>query len=222
MWMTCTNKSYDFAYTRDHTGTKRPLSSRDIRGGTAARRLLGRRCFPRKRCERLKPARTSTPSSRHSFCMCMSPEETVSKLKRGRPAHPRAGLEADPLVGNRAQKGPGVGIENHRVLPHLRHPARVGQAIAVCGLSAYFNENERPIAARWPVGLFKNGRRHKPIACPTSSSKLASPPPFAYDGRIVIQSRIAAATASGCSIVDICPLSGIIASLLPGIADAIC
>src|SRR6516225_9405036 len=22
MWMTCTNKSYDFAYTRDHTGTK--------------------------------------------------------------------------------------------------------------------------------------------------------------------------------------------------------
>jgi catechol 2,3-dioxygenase len=22
MWMTCTNKSYDFAYTKDHTGTK--------------------------------------------------------------------------------------------------------------------------------------------------------------------------------------------------------
>jgi catechol 2,3-dioxygenase len=22
MWMTCTNKSYDFAYTRDHTGVK--------------------------------------------------------------------------------------------------------------------------------------------------------------------------------------------------------
>ena len=22
MWMTCTNKSYDFAYTRDHTATK--------------------------------------------------------------------------------------------------------------------------------------------------------------------------------------------------------
>ena len=31
MWMTCTNKSYDFAYSRDHSGTKGRLPSPDLR-----------------------------------------------------------------------------------------------------------------------------------------------------------------------------------------------
>jgi catechol 2,3-dioxygenase len=72
IWMTCTNKSYDFAYTGACTTSPMPST-------------VGKRsCLPRisvwKMAFTLKPVLTSTQSSRPSSCMCTNLEATALRL----------------------------------------------------------------------------------------------------------------------------------------------
>ena len=78
IWLTATNKSYDFAYTRD-----RPARAA-VSITSPTRSIRARRCCSppisssRTACSS-RPARTSTPSSKPSFSMSMSPAATASK-----------------------------------------------------------------------------------------------------------------------------------------------
>ena len=78
MWMTMSNKSYDFAYTRDHYGkagrfhhVTYALDSRED--------ILRAADIFLETASTSRPARTSTPSSRPSFCTSTNPAETASK-----------------------------------------------------------------------------------------------------------------------------------------------
>ena len=63
MWMTCTNKSYDFAYSRDHTGVRGSFPSHHIRGQQPRRGADRRGPLPRKwRLHRDRPAQTRHPA----------------------------------------------------------------------------------------------------------------------------------------------------------------
>jgi len=49
MWFTVSNKSYDFAYTRDHTGTRGRFHHVTYAVDCRERRAARRRYFPRER-----------------------------------------------------------------------------------------------------------------------------------------------------------------------------
>ena len=132
MWMTCTNKSYDFAYTRDHTGTRGPLPSHDLRGGLPRRRAARGRYFPRER----RLHRDRSAQARHPADLLPVRVRTGRKPRgdrqRGSAPDSGAGLEDHPLDGNRAQEGAGVGTEDHRVVPHVRHAAGGCETLTAC------------------------------------------------------------------------------------------
>ncbi len=70
IWMTVTNKSYDFAYTRDHTGARGPLPPRHLcaqfaRGGAARRR----RVPGKRRVHRDRPAQARGAADLLSLCL---------------------------------------------------------------------------------------------------------------------------------------------------------
>ena len=124
MWLTFTNKSYDFAYTLDHTHTKGrfhhvtyALDSREeiLR---AADIFLENGVF------------IETGPHKHAvqqtfFLYVYEPGgNRVEVANAGAQAGSCAGLEADPLDRRRTQEGPGVGTEDHRVVPYPRHAAR--------------------------------------------------------------------------------------------------
>ncbi len=125
MWMTATNKSYDFAYTRDHTvGPKGrfhhvtyALDSREdvLR---AADIFLENGVF------------IETGPHKHSiqqtfFLYVYEPGgNRVEVACAGARLVIGAGLETNRLDRDRAQEGPGLGIADHRVVSHPRHAAR--------------------------------------------------------------------------------------------------
>ena len=78
MWITFTNKSYDLAYSRDHTGTKGASITSHTRSIAAKRSCVPRMFFSRT-ASSSRRARTSTRSSRRSFSMSTSPVAIVSK-----------------------------------------------------------------------------------------------------------------------------------------------
>jgi len=120
MWMTATNKSYDFAYTRDHTATPGRLHHVTFALDSREDVLRAADIFCSSR-----PGRTSTPSSRPSSLRA-GRQPRRSRLRR-RAAGAGAGLETDPLNRSRAQEGPGLGLADHQVVPHPRHAAGAGR-----------------------------------------------------------------------------------------------
>ena len=131
MWMTCTNKSYDFAYTRDHTGTKGRFhhvtyARRQPRGSSARRRHL-----PRKRSlDRDRPAQARDPADLLPVRLRARRESRGGRQRRRAPDS-GAGLEAHPMDRGGAQEGSGLGAEDHRVVPHLRDASGRRQALNV-------------------------------------------------------------------------------------------
>ena len=102
LWMTATNKSYDFAYTRDHTGTKGRFHHVTYALELARGRAARRRYFPgERRVHRNGPAQARHPADLLSLCLRAGRQPGGSRL-RGRAAGAGTGLEADPLVGGRA------------------------------------------------------------------------------------------------------------------------
>ena len=78
MWMTMSNKSYDFAYSHDHSGT--PGRFHHVTYALDSREDVLRRLISSWRtASSSRPARTSTPSSRHSSSMSTSPAATGSR-----------------------------------------------------------------------------------------------------------------------------------------------
>ncbi len=128
MWMTATNKSYDFAYTRDAHRHQRPLPPRHLcarcaRGDTARRRHLP----GERRVHRDRPAQARHPADLLPLCLRAGRQPRRGCLRR-RATGAGAGLEADPLDRGRAQEGPGLGPADHQVVPHPRHAAGAGHS----------------------------------------------------------------------------------------------
>ena len=132
MWMTMSNKSYDFAYTRDHYGKPGPLPPRHLRarqprGNPARRRYLSRE----------RPCYIETGPHKHAiqqtfFLYVWEPGGNRVEVAN---AGARLILAPDwkPIVWTRggAQEGSGLGIEDDRVVSHPRHAA--GRSTAFSG-----------------------------------------------------------------------------------------
>jgi catechol 2,3-dioxygenase len=101
MWMTMSNKSYDFAYTRDHYGKKGRFHHVTYALDSREEILRAADIFLENGARR-QPRRSR---------------------QRRRPPHPCARLEADRLDRGRAQEGPGLGTEDDRVVSYPRHAA---------------------------------------------------------------------------------------------------
>jgi catechol 2,3-dioxygenase len=78
MWMTMSNKSYDFAYSRDHSGTPDDFIKSPTRS-TAGRMCCARPTSSWRTASISRPARTSTRSSRRFSSTSMSPAATASR-----------------------------------------------------------------------------------------------------------------------------------------------
>jgi catechol 2,3-dioxygenase len=125
MWMTMSNKSYDFAYSHDHFNVPGrfhhvtyALDSREdiLR---AADIFLENGVYietgPHKHAiQHVLPLRLRTRRQPRRSRQCR------------RPPHPRARLEADRVDRGGAPEGPGVGAEDDRVVSHARHAAGGG------------------------------------------------------------------------------------------------
>ena len=126
MWMTATNKSYDFAYTRDHTGTKGRFHhvtyALDAREDIlrAADIFLENGVF------------IETGPHKHAvqqtfFLYVYEPGGNRVEVAC---AGARLVLAPDwkPIrwTGSRTQEGPGLGPADHQVVPHPRHTAGAG------------------------------------------------------------------------------------------------
>ena len=79
MWMTVCNKSYDFAYSADHTKTRGRFHHVTYAVDSREDILRAADIFWKMAC-RLKRARTNTRFSRHFFCTCSSPLAIAWKL----------------------------------------------------------------------------------------------------------------------------------------------
>src|ERR1700693_4120559 len=69
-------------------------------------------------------ALTNSDSTRSPIVLAMPPRCAAFRDRQRRCApHSRPGLEASGLVAGRARQGPGLGLEDGGVVPHLRHAA---------------------------------------------------------------------------------------------------
>ena len=84
MWLTATNKSYDFAYTKEAHGVK-GASITSLMRSTAARMFFARPISFSKPASRSKPGRISTPCSKPFFFTSSSLAGTASRSPM--PAH---------------------------------------------------------------------------------------------------------------------------------------
>ena len=109
MWLTATNKSYDFAYTREaqrRAGSAAPrhLRARQPRGDPAGRRHLP----GSRRGDRERPAQARHPADLLPLCLRAGRQPRGAGACR-RAADPGAGLEDDHLDRGGAGEGPGLG-----------------------------------------------------------------------------------------------------------------
>ena len=130
MWMTCTNKSYDFAYTRDHTGTKGRFHHVTYAVNSREEVLLAADiCLENGVYIETGPHKHAIQQT--FFLYVYEPGgNRVEVANAGRAPDSCAGLEADPLDRSRTQEGPGLGTEDDRILPHVRHAAGREQAVS--------------------------------------------------------------------------------------------
>jgi len=116
MWMTMSNKSYDFAYTRDHYGKKGSLPPRHLPHSTAARKSCAQLTSSSKTASHREPSAQALRFQQTSSSMSTTRPATASKSPMPRPPHPGARLETDLVDRGRAQEGPGW-AEDDRVIP---------------------------------------------------------------------------------------------------------
>ena len=122
-WLTCTNKTYDIAFTKDNTGTRGPLPPRHLRRRQPRGHPARGRHLPReRRPHRDRAAQARGPADLLPLRLRARRQPRRDRQCR-RAADARAGLEADRLDRGRAEEGPGVGAQDHRDLPHPRHAA---------------------------------------------------------------------------------------------------
>ena len=123
MWMTMSNKSYDFAYTRDHYGKKGRFHHVTYAIDSREEILARSGCLSGTwRPYRDRAAQARDPADLLPLCLGARRQPRRGGQCR-RAADPRARLEADRVDRRGAQEGPGLGVEDHRVLPHPRHAA---------------------------------------------------------------------------------------------------
>jgi len=123
-WLHFASKSHDLVYTEDWTGHRGRLHH--IAFATDTREDI------------LRPADIcldhgvfiETGPHKHAiqqtfFLICLrAGREPDRAVQPGGPADLRAGLAGHHLDRGRAGERPGLGPEDHRLLPHARHPAR--------------------------------------------------------------------------------------------------
>ena len=129
-WFTVNNKSYDVAYTRDTAGghgrfhhityavdqREHVLEAADV--------FLENGVLHRDRSAQARHPADVLP------VRLRAGRQPGGGGQRRRPSHPGARQPDGDVDGDRAQKGPGLGPEDHRELPHARHAAAAGQALA--------------------------------------------------------------------------------------------
>jgi catechol 2,3-dioxygenase len=122
MWMTATNKSYDFAYTHDHTNTKGRFHHVTYALDSREEILRAADIFLENVCSS-RPVRISTRSSRRSFCMSMSRAVTGSKWPM--PARgsfsPRTGSRSRGRKRSAKRARPGACRRSRRSTATARH-----------------------------------------------------------------------------------------------------
>jgi catechol 2,3-dioxygenase len=122
MWLTCTNKSYDFAYTREAHGVKGRFHHITYALDSREDILRAADIFLENGARRDRAAQARGAAD-------LLPLRLRARRKPGRGGQRRrapgagARLEADYLDRGGAQERPGVGFENDRELPYPRHAA---------------------------------------------------------------------------------------------------
>ena len=135
MWITATNKSYDFAYTRDHTGASGRFHHVTYALNSREEMLLAADIFLEN------GVFIETGPHKHAiqqtfFLYVYEPGgNRVEVAMPRRQVDPGAGLEADHLDRGRAQEGPGLGPADHRVVPYPRHAGDTGAGESVSATS---------------------------------------------------------------------------------------
>ena len=122
-WTTFTNKGYDAVYTRDRTGT--PGRLHHIAFATDTREdILRAADIALEQGVFIETGPHKHAIQQTFFLYVYDPAgNRIELCNAGRPAGARPGLAAGRLDRGRAGQGPGLGSEDHRVLPHPRHPA---------------------------------------------------------------------------------------------------
>ncbi len=132
MWMTMSNKSYDFAYTRDHYGTTGRFHHVTYALDSREEILRAADIFLEN------GVYIETGPHKHAiqqtfFLYVYEPGgNRVEVANAGARLILAPGLEADRVDRGRTQEGPGLGAEDHRVVPHPRHAAGVRGCIGTC------------------------------------------------------------------------------------------
>ncbi len=125
MWMTMSNKSYDFAYTRDHYGKMGRFHHVTYALDSREEILRAADIFLEN------GVHIETGPHKHAiqqtfFLYVYEPGgNRVEVANAGARLILAPGLEADRVDRGRAQEGPGVGAEDDRVVPHPWHAAGV-------------------------------------------------------------------------------------------------
>ena len=120
MWMTCTNKSYDFAYTRDHTGTRGRFHHLTYEVNSREEVLLAADiCLENGVYIETGPHKHA--NSANVFPYVYEPGQSSGDMQRWSAADSGAGLETNSLDRGRAQERPSLGPQDDRIISHLRY-----------------------------------------------------------------------------------------------------
>ena len=122
IWLTATNKSYDFAYTRDHTGVPGRFHHITYALNSREEILLAADIFLENGVF-IETGPHGAPAVQQSLLplRLRAGRQSRRGRQRRRQADPRSRLEADHLDRGRAQEGAGLGPQDHEVLPHTRN-----------------------------------------------------------------------------------------------------
>ena len=110
------------AWRRPWAAAPRHLRHRPARGHPARRRHLP----AERRPHRDRPAQARDPGHLLPLRLGAGGQPRRARQRR-RAADPRPGLGARGLDRGRPEEGPGLGAQDHRELPHPRHPAGEGK-----------------------------------------------------------------------------------------------
>ncbi|MGY4594745.1 catechol 2,3-dioxygenase [Bradyrhizobium sp. GM22.5] len=131
MWLTMSNKSYDFAYSLDHSGTAGRFHHVTYALDSREEILRAADIFLENGIHiETRPAQARDPADLLPLCLRARRQPRRSRQCRRAP-HPRARLEADRVDGRRTQEGAGVGPQDDRVVSHARHAAGAAQEVAL-------------------------------------------------------------------------------------------
>jgi catechol 2,3-dioxygenase-like lactoylglutathione lyase family enzyme len=122
MWLTCTNKSYDFAYTREAHGVKGRFHHITYALDSREDILRAADVFLENGVH-IETGPHKHAVSRPSSFTSTSPGEPGRGGECRRTSGACSGLEADRLDRGGTQEGSGLGPEDHQELPHAWYAA---------------------------------------------------------------------------------------------------